>query len=91
MLVHGCRFIAHSKLCQLALASRMWIKLKSCRKYASCSNKLNVVFYGTDQFSVESLKRLHENLLLDEDSPLKVIKNLDIISGVNTMLIKAIR
>lgn len=45
-------------------------------------NKYSVLFYGSDKFSIESLKLLHRNYCLNNDDSNRIIDKIDVVSGV---------
>lgn len=49
------------------------------------ASRFNILFYGSDKFSIESLKLLHRNHCLDNDDRNKIIDKIDVVSGVSTV------
>ena len=55
---------------------------KSFKNYSSTKSNLSILFYGSDRFSLPTLKCLHSNLNLLDNDQNKLIKSLDICTKV---------
>ena len=53
----------------------------------SSQSRLRVLFYGSDEFSLESLKLLKDNHRLHDGHANKLVSHLSVISGVSMAII----
>ena len=89
MIVGSVKSHLCSTLSSILKYSREYWSKTTARSFCTCQpfqgkNQFNVLFYGSDRFSIETLKLLSDNNSLHDDDCDKIIKKLDVVSGVSS-------